>query len=77
MTVPPALDAGPSLQQSVAMPGLFNIIIGIVFVIGGATGKMALIGTNSPTALAVVGGGIFLWGVKQLVDSRKGGGKPE
>lgn len=32
-----------------------SIIIGLVFIVGGLSGQLALIGTNSGTALAVVG----------------------
>ncbi len=32
-----------------------SIIIGLVFIVGGLTGTLALIGTNSGTALALVG----------------------
>ncbi|HZH79894.1 MAG TPA: hypothetical protein VFD68_01235 [Gemmatimonadales bacterium] len=32
-----------------------SIIIGLVFIVGGLSGTLALIGTNSGTALAVVG----------------------
>jgi hypothetical protein len=32
-----------------------SIIIGLVFIVGGLSGALALIGTNSGTALAVVG----------------------
>jgi uncharacterized membrane protein len=32
-----------------------SIILGLVFIVGGLSGKLALIGTNSGTALAVVG----------------------
>jgi hypothetical protein len=32
-----------------------SIIIGLVFIVGGLSGNLALIGTNSGTALAVVG----------------------
>jgi hypothetical protein len=37
------------------MRGVFNIILGIVFIIGGLSGHMVLIGTNSGVALAVAG----------------------
>ena len=37
------------------MRGILNIIIGIVFIIGGLTGKLVLLGTHSGGALAVVG----------------------
>jgi len=32
-----------------------SIIIGLVFIVGGLSGRLALIGTNSGVALAVVG----------------------
>ena len=32
-----------------------SIIIGLVFIVGGLSGTLALVGTNSGTALAVVG----------------------
>ncbi|HKW39626.1 MAG TPA: hypothetical protein VJN39_00125 [Gemmatimonadales bacterium] len=34
---------------------MISIIIGLVFIVGGLTGNLALIGTNSGVALAVVG----------------------
>lgn len=43
------------------MRGVIDIIIGAVFIIGGLTGGMVLIGTESGAALAVVG--IFLVGL--------------
>ena len=45
---------------------MWNIVIGIVFIIGGLSGGMALRGTNSGGALAVVGVLLLLWGVIQL-----------
>jgi len=44
------------------MRGLFDIGLGLVFVIGGLSGKLALIGTNSGVALAAVGGAMIAWG---------------
>lgn len=32
-----------------------SIVIGLIFIVGGLSGKLALIGTNSGMALAVVG----------------------
>jgi len=32
-----------------------SIILGLVFIVGGLSGTLALVGTNSGTALAVVG----------------------
>lgn len=52
---------------------MFNLILGIVFIAGGLSGEMALIGTNSPTALAVVGVGLSLLGVYQMANRRADG----
>jgi hypothetical protein len=49
---------------------MFNIILGIVFIVGGLSGKLALIGTNSGPALAVLGVVLVVWGVVQLKKSR-------
>ncbi len=46
---------------------MWNIIIGLILLIGGLSGKMTLIGTNSSTALAVIGGVILIWGIIQMV----------
>ncbi len=45
---------------------MWNIVIGAVFIIGGLSGKLALIGTGSSTALAVVGAGLVVWGIVQV-----------
>jgi hypothetical protein len=45
---------------------MWSIIIGAIFVIGGVSGKLALLGTNSPAALAVVGVGLVIWGLVQV-----------
>ena len=37
------------------MSGYINIIIGILFVVGGLSGKFTLFGTDSPELLAAVG----------------------
>lgn len=49
---------------------MWNIIIGGVFVVGGLSGKMALRGTESGPALAVVGAGLVIWGIVQVVKAR-------
>lgn len=46
---------------------MWNIIIGLILLVGGLSGKLALIGTNSSTALAVVGGILVIWGIIQTV----------
>jgi hypothetical protein len=52
------------------MRGVISIIIGIVFIVGGLTGNMALRGTSSGPALAVVGGLLIALGVYRIVASR-------
>lgn len=48
------------------MRGIVNIIIGAVFIIGGATGQLALRGTNSSTGIMVVGGILVVVGLFRL-----------
>jgi hypothetical protein len=50
---------------------MWNIVIGIVFIAGGLSGQLALIGTNSGEALAVVGAGLVIWGIVQVVQARR------
>jgi hypothetical protein len=45
---------------------MWNIVIGVVFIIGGLSGQMALRGTSSSGGLAVVGLVLVGWGVFQL-----------
>jgi hypothetical protein len=49
---------------------MINVILGLVMIVGGASGKLALIGTNSGGALLVVGIGVTLYGVFQIVRAR-------
>lgn len=53
------------------MRGIVNIIIGAIFVIGGLSGKLVLLGTNSGIALAALGGFLILLGVFRM--ARAGG----
>jgi hypothetical protein len=41
--------------SSADMRGILNIVIGVIFIIGGLTGHLALIGTHSGPGLAIVG----------------------
>lgn len=50
---------------------MWNILIGIVFIVGGLSGKLALIGTNSGEALAALGAGLLIWGVVQRERAKK------
>lgn len=54
---------------------MWNIIIGIVFVVGGLSGQLALRGTDNSTALAAVGGGLVIWGIVQVVKGRQASGE--
>lgn len=42
---------------------MWNIVIGIIFIIGSLSGHLVLRGTNSSGALLVVGIGLVIWGV--------------
>jgi hypothetical protein len=53
-----------------------NIIIGLLFIIGGLSGKVSLRGTDSSGALVVVGALLAGWGVFKMVRARGGGGAP-
>lgn len=52
------------------MRGIMNIIIGIIFVIGGLSGHLALRGTHSGPAIAVVGGLLIVFGLYRMIQSR-------
>ena len=45
---------------------MVKIILGIIFIIGGLSGHMVLIGTHSGGALAVFGVVLIVWGVFRL-----------
>ncbi|HEY0547767.1 MAG TPA: hypothetical protein VGC91_20475 [Pyrinomonadaceae bacterium] len=48
------------------MRGVVNIIIGIVFIIGGLSGNLVLRGTGSGGLLAVVGVGLIILGIVRM-----------
>ena len=47
-----------------------KIIIGAIMIIGGLSGKLVLVGTDSGIALAVVGVGMVIWGIARVMKSR-------
>jgi hypothetical protein len=53
---------------------MIKIIIGLVMVIGGLSGNLVLMGTNSGVALAVLGGILIAWGIAKMVRQKQGGG---
>ena len=50
---------------------MWNIIIGILFIIGGASGDYVLAGTDSSGALIAVGIGLIIWGCIQLGNKKE------
>ncbi len=52
---------------------MWNIVIGLVFLIGGLSGKIAIRGTDSTVAASVVGVGLIVWGIVQMVRARSEG----
>ncbi len=49
---------------------MWNIIIGILLIVAGLSGRFALIGTGSSKALAAVGAAILIWGIVQVARRR-------
>lgn len=54
------------------MGGIFNIVIGIIMIVGGLSGRLALLGTNSPKILAAVGVVVLALGIYQVAKKRNG-----
>jgi hypothetical protein len=50
--------------------GIWNLGFGLIAVAAGASGRFALLGTGSSTALVIVGGLLAAFGLIQLVRSR-------
>ena len=53
---------------------MIKIIIGVIFIIGGLSGRMVLIGTNSGAALAGFGVVLIVWGIVRIVKQKQGSG---
>lgn len=49
---------------------MWNILLGIVFIVGGLSGNLVLRGTHSSVALVVVGIGLVIWGIIQKANRR-------
>src|SRR5438034_5783517 len=47
-----------------------SLIIGVIFIVGGLSGQLALVGTNSGTALAVVGALLVARGIYRIRKQR-------
>ncbi len=48
-----------------------NVIIGILLIVAGLSGKFTLLFTNSAIALVVFGVALTAWGAYQISNSRK------
>jgi hypothetical protein len=53
-------------------PAIFNLAIGVAMLAGGLSGKLTLLGTNSSTILAALGGVVAALGLYQLVSRLRG-----
>jgi hypothetical protein len=45
---------------------MWKIIIGVIFIVGGLSGRMVLRFTNSSEALVIVGVGLVVWGIVEM-----------
>ncbi len=52
------------------MGGVFNIIVGLLMVAAGLSGKFSLIGTDNSGLLAAVGAGVAGYGIYRTVRDR-------
>lgn len=52
--------------------GIFNLVVGLAFVVGGLTKKLTLLGTNSWEGLAGLGAVIAGLGAYQIYKARSG-----
>lgn len=50
---------------------MLNIIMGLIFLIGGLSGELALRGFNSPELLAAIGAVLIVWGIFQVRRKRR------
>lgn len=50
---------------------MFNLLIGLLFIVGGLTGLIELRGTGSSDAIAAVGTALFIWGLFQTRSRRR------
>ena len=53
---------------------ILNIVLGVAMIVGGASGRLALLGTGSGSALIAVGGVCAALGVYQLIRAARARG---
>lgn len=52
---------------------MITIVIGLIFVVGGLSGKLVLIGTDSSVAIIVLGAGLLIYGGLQKLGANRHG----
>jgi hypothetical protein len=57
---------GKGERETEIMRGIVSIIIGLVFIVGGLSGKMVMRGTESGYGLAVIGVGLIGLGIFRM-----------
>ena len=50
---------------------MWNIVIGILLIVAGLSGRFSLIGTSSSGGLAIFGVVILIWGIVQVARQRR------
>ena len=58
------------------MRGILNIVVGLVFIVGGLSGRLVFIGTNSGGLLSVFGLVLIGLGGYRIAQARKQGPPP-
>jgi len=62
-----SFDTRDSRAHIQGMRGILNIIIGIVFIVGGMSGTLVMKGTQSGGALAVLGVFLVIFGIYRMM----------
>ncbi len=67
------LDCVPQSRTPETLMGaaIFNIVIGVLAILGAFSGRFVFPGTHGPTVLAVIGGAIAALGVYQLIKLKR------
>lgn len=61
------------LQKTPMGAAIWNIGFGLVMLIGGLSGRLSLLGTNSSGLLAVLGAAVLGYGIWQVVRHKRRG----
>jgi hypothetical protein len=56
----------PDMIAAMRGRGVINIIFGVIFIVGGLTGRLALLGTHSGPALAALGACLIVLGLARI-----------